>query len=58
MSRPKKRVRRIERDPAGGWIVRRKDGRAYYDENWRWNSRSVARTVVMELDWQEIERNG
>lgn len=46
----KKRVRRVEKDPAGGWIARDRNGAAIYDEAWRWNSRSVARSVVLETD--------
>lgn len=45
-------MKRIEKDPHGGWIVRKRDGSIYYDADWRWNSRSVARDVVRELDGQ------
>lgn len=45
-----KRIRTVERDPAGGWIVRHpKTGVMFYDDNWRWNSRAAARAVVAEL---------
>lgn len=43
-------MRRVEKDPAGGWIARRRDGSMIYDKDWRWNSRSVARSVVAEYD--------
>jgi hypothetical protein len=41
---------RVEKDPDGGWIARKKDGSIIGGEGWRWNSRSVARTVVIEAD--------
>lgn len=50
-------MKRVEKDPEGGWIARKRDGSIFYDENWRWNSRSVARTVVRELDDAETERD-
>lgn len=43
-----KRVRRVEHDPCGGWIARDKFGVEYMEPGWRWNSRSVAQTVVLE----------
>lgn len=42
-------MKRVEKDPEGGWIVRGPDGKPFYDENWRWNSRDVARSVAREL---------
>jgi hypothetical protein len=43
------RVRTVERDPGGGWIARSPfDGRELGGDGFRWNSRSVARTVVDE----------
>lgn len=50
-------MKRVEKDPHGGWIARKKDGSAIFDENWRWNSRSVARTVVAESDDDRNPRN-
>lgn len=44
----KRRVRRVEKDPRCGWIARDKNGVEYFEEGWRWNSRSVARAVVEE----------
>lgn len=44
------RIRTIEQDTAGGWIVRHPaTGEQFYDKNWRWNSRAAARAVVAEL---------
>lgn len=40
---------RVSRDN-DGWLVRGSDGRAYYDEDWRWNSRATARAVAWELN--------
>lgn len=42
------RIRRVEKDPYGGWIARDKFGVEYFDGGFRWNSRSVARAVVEE----------
>lgn len=44
-------MRRIEKDPEGGWIARRRDGSLITDKDWRWNSRSAARHAVMESDF-------
>ena len=41
---------RVEKDPAGGWTPLKRDASFYYDADWRWNSRSVAREVARELD--------
>lgn len=44
-----KRIRTVEHDPGYGWIARDpRTGNAIPDEDFRWNSRSVARTVVLE----------
>lgn len=43
----KHRVRRVEKDPFGGWIARDKFG-VEYQKDFLWNSRSVARAVVDE----------
>lgn len=42
-------MKRVEKDLDGGWIARGPDGEAFYDDNWRWNSRDVARSVAREL---------
>jgi hypothetical protein len=43
------RVRTVEYDPGWGWIARNPyTGRAIPDEDFRWRSRSVARSVVLE----------
>lgn len=44
---------RVARD-RDGWIVYDKDGRPFYDEDWRWNSRSVARDVARQLNCEEL----
>lgn len=45
-----KRLRRVEKDPAGGWIARRRDGSVIPDADFRWNSRSAAKGAVLETD--------
>lgn len=48
-------MRRIEKDPEGGWIARRRDGSLITDADWRWNSRSAAKHAVMEADdWPTV----
>ena len=43
------RVRTIEHDPGWGWIARNPfTGKAIFNDDWRWVSRSVARAVVTE----------
>ena len=42
-------VRRVEYDPGWGWIARNRDGNEIA-KNFRWASRSVARTVAYEAD--------
>jgi hypothetical protein len=32
-------MKRVERDPEGSWIARRRDGAIIPDEDFRWNSR-------------------
>ncbi len=46
----KKRIRTVEYDPRWyGWIARDPDtGKEIMEEGFRWNSRSVARAVVLE----------
>lgn len=44
-------MKRVEYDPGWGWIARDRNGKAIFDENWRWNSRSVARSVCKESDF-------
>lgn len=43
-------TRRVEKDPEGGWIARRKDGSVIPDESFRWNSRSAAQGAVLDSD--------
>lgn len=44
------RFRLVEKDPGGGWIARHPlTGEPFFDKDWRWNSRSVARDVVDSL---------
>jgi hypothetical protein len=43
-------MKRVERDPDGGWIARRRDGTIIPDEDFRWNSRTAARGAVREAD--------
>ncbi|WP_240502341.1 hypothetical protein [Sphingomonas panacis] len=50
-------MRRIERDPEGGWIARRRDGTLITDNDWRWNSRSAARHAAMEADDEASPRD-
>lgn len=47
------RLKRVEKAPEGGWIARRQDGSIIGGDDWRWNSRSVARSVVAETDMLE-----
>lgn len=43
------RIRTVEYDPGCGWIARSPwTGKEILEKGWRWNSRSVARTVVLE----------
>lgn len=42
------RVKRVEKDPHGGWIARDKFGVEYIEPGFRWNNRSAARCVVDE----------
>lgn len=41
-------VKRVEKDPNGGWIARDKFGVEYMESGFRWNCRSSARCVVFE----------
>jgi hypothetical protein len=43
-----KRVRTVEYEPGYGWIARNPETGQEVIENFRWASRSVARTVVAE----------
>ncbi|MDF0491142.1 hypothetical protein PX699_22495 [Sphingobium sp. H39-3-25] len=43
-------MKRVERDPEGGWIARRADGTLIPDDDFRWNSRSAARGAVHEAE--------
>lgn len=43
------RIRTVEKDPRGGWIARDPfDGHVILGDDFRWNSRECARTVVWE----------
>ena len=48
-------MKRVEKDPEGGWIARTRTDEIIPDEHWRWNSRSAARSAVHETDL--VERN-
>lgn len=48
-------VRRVEYERGWGWIARRRDG-AEVVPGFRWNSRSVARSVAYERDLMEAAR--
>lgn len=43
-------MRRIEKDPEGGWIARKANGRIIGGKHWRWSSREVARTECRVAD--------
>jgi len=45
-------MKRVEYDPGFGWIARRRDGTEVM-KDFRWASRSVARTVTREADWTD-----
>ncbi len=49
-------MNRIEKDPEGRWIARRRDGSIITDEHWRWNSRAAARNAVAETDMLEEQQ--
>ena len=44
-----KRIRRVEKDPEGGWIARNRNGSEIL-KDFRWNSRSAAQGAVTETD--------
>jgi hypothetical protein len=43
-------MRRVAKDPEGGWIARRRDGTIIPDDDFRWNSRSAAQGAVADSD--------
>lgn len=43
-------VRRVERDPYGGWIARDQCGNEMIEAGFRWNTRSGAWHVAFEAD--------
>jgi len=51
-------MKRVERDPEGGWIARARDGSEIGGEDWRWISRSVAREVVRWADAYDANGEG
>lgn len=51
-------VRRVERDPSGGWIARDHFGNEMIEEGFRWNTRSGAWHVAIEADIRALgEKN-
>lgn len=46
-------MKRVEKDPEGGWIARKPDGSMIPDADFRWNSRSAARGAVEQTDLLE-----
>ena len=53
------RIRRVEKDPRGGWIARRRDGSDIMEPGFRWNSRAAARGVVQADDMMSAtQRSG
>lgn len=45
-----RRIKRVEKDPTGAWIARRRDGSTIPEADFRWNNRSAARGAVIEDD--------
>lgn len=54
MADRKQRVRRVEYEPGWGWIARRANGQEVI-KDFRWASRSVARSVALEADLEEAK---
>jgi hypothetical protein len=46
-------MKRVEKDPEGGWIARYRNGLYIPDAAFRWNSRSAARGAVTEARMYE-----
>jgi len=50
-------MKRVEKDPYGGWIARKRDGTVIFDPEFRWNTQAGAKAAALDADLSE-EQDG